>query len=155
KESVLPIVNIHGRSRLGHRTYVTWRQAQQEVGERGQPCSRIRHCSARISAIQGKAVLSRVIDHVSAHPECMLPVNPGQRVTVGNEMLIQRAKRVSSAIGERSERVAKAYCWMSKRGKRKGACYSAVSVYIALVKSNTGEESLQRSVAVLQQVLAI
>jgi len=44
---------------------------------------------------------------------------------------------------------------MSERGERKGACYSAVSVDIALVKSDAGKKAFQRGVAVLQQVFAI
>jgi len=81
--------------------HAAWRQAQQEVGERGQPCSRVGHRAARVSAIQGKAVLSRVIDHVSAIRKVCLPRIQVRVSPYVTKVLVQRAERVSSTVVKR------------------------------------------------------
>ncbi len=100
--------------------------------------STICHRAAWVSTIQREAIHGSVPHDVAAHAEIVLANNPGQRISEGDKILVQRAERIAPAVCESSESIAKADRRVAEGGKRERAYYGTVRGDITLVEADAG-----------------
>ena len=120
---MLPVVHVHRWARLQNVSHRCRRKAQQKSSEGIRSCASVCHRSARVATIQGESIYGGISHDVTTHSEVVFAQNPGQRISERNQVLIQRAESIASAIREVRKGPASVEkdSRMAKSGKRERA----------------------------------
>src|SRR5438309_8092376 len=96
------------------------------------PRPKVCHQAAGVSTVQREAIHGSVPHNVAAHAEIVLADNPRQRISEGDQILVQRTERVAPAVCEGRKSTTKIDGRMAERGKCKWPYDRAVGINVAL-----------------------
>src|SRR4029077_4112886 len=111
--------------------------------------------AARVATIESKTIDGCVAHEIPTHAECMLALDPGERIAKGDEVLRQRAKGIAAAVVEGRKCIAEINGHVTEGGKFAWADGRTVCGSVRSIEADAAEEAFQGGVAVEQQLLAI